>query len=69
MTKLRQFAQAYVKGYELHVDDKKWTVIKRDKSGSIYFCKPFPGCEQDIPKEARRLFIEVHSDVNSRRGI
>lgn len=60
---LRQFAQAYCRGWELHRIAKRWYAVKRkDNAEAFEHLKPFPGCEGDLPCEARRLFIEVHTD-------
>lgn len=59
---LRQFAQAYCRGWELHRIGKRWYAVKRKDTGAMEHLKPFPGCEGDLPTETRRLFIEVHTD-------
>ena len=63
---LRQFAQAFCRGWELHRIGKRWYAVKRkDEVGPEAFERllPFPGCEGDLPVETRRLFIEIHTDT------
>jgi hypothetical protein len=60
---LRQFAQAYCRGWELHRIGRRWYAVKRhDNAEKFEHLKPFPGCEGDLPGDVRRLFIETHTD-------
>ncbi len=65
---LRNFAQAYCRGWELHRIGSGWYAVKRkDSAGKFEELKPFPECTADLPKEVRALFIEAHSDATSKR--
>lgn len=77
---LTQFAQAATAGWELHCIGGKFYACRRAQGERDTSCAatgtaskpmrllPFPGCEADLPTPARRLFIEVHTDIKAGRN-
>jgi hypothetical protein len=74
---LSQFAQAATAGWELHQIGGKFYACRRAQGDRVTNehigdCRPmrllpFPGCEAELPVVARRLFIEVQTDIKAGR--
>lgn len=75
---LSQFAQAACAGWELHQIGGRFYCCQRAQGAEMteltirkakpFRLLPFPGCEAELPGIARRLFIEVHTDIKAGRS-